>query len=84
MFYYNVLFFKGCSQNYDVESGEISSPRYSSLNSGRVYCAYTITVPRGRRITVEIIKGKSIAQNCDNYLLPENNLKEKLIVSILK
>lgn len=78
------MFFIGCSQNYDVESGEISSPRYSSLYKGRVYCAYTITVPRGRRITVEIIKGKSIAQTCDNYLLPENNLKEKLIVSILK
>jgi len=81
--YYNVLLYLiGCSQNYDVESGEISSPRYSSWDKRRLYCTYTITVPRGRMITVEIIKGKSIAQSCDTYSLPENDLKEKLIVSV--
>jgi len=33
-------------------------------------------------ITVEIIKGKSIAQTCDSYLLLENALKEELVVSV--
>lgn len=32
-------------------------------------------------ITAEVIKGKPIAQNCDSYMLPENVLNEKLVVS---
>uniref|UniRef100_A0A2H8TEF1 Cubilin n=1 Tax=Melanaphis sacchari TaxID=742174 RepID=A0A2H8TEF1_9HEMI len=72
--------YDACSQNYDVESGEISSPRYSNSITGRIYCSYSITVPRGRMITIEIIKGKSIVQSCDTNLLPENILKEKLLV----
>lgn len=71
----------GCGKAYDVESGEIASPLYSSLNTGRLYCTYRIKVPRGRMITIEMIKGKSIALTCDNYQLPENYLKEKLLVS---
>ncbi|KAL5234243.1 hypothetical protein ACI65C_001653 [Semiaphis heraclei] len=69
-----------CSQIYDVESGEINTPRYPSLNSGGLRCTYIITVPRGRMITAEVIKGKPIAQNCDSYMLPENVLNEKLVV----
>lgn len=82
LFYNNVFFLIGCSQIYNVESGEIRSPHYSSLNSRRIYCSYKITVPRGRMITVEIIKGKSIAQTCDSYLLVENASKEELVVSV--
>jgi len=82
LFYKIVIFLIACSQIYDVESGEINTPRFSSLNSGRLYCTYVITVPRGRMITVEMIKGKSIAQNCDSYMLRENILKEKLVVSV--
>lgn len=81
LFYNNVLFLIGCNKKYDVESGEISTPRFSSLYSGRIYCTYMITAPRGRMITVEVIKGKSIVQTCDSYSLPENVLKEKLVVS---
>jgi len=33
-------------------------------------------------ITVEMIKGKSIVQTCDDYLLLENALKEKFVVSV--
>jgi len=78
MFYFLI----GCSKVFEVESGEISAPRYTNLIGGRVYCSYTISVPKGRMITVEIIKGKSIAQTCDSYLLPENFSKEKLVVSV--
>jgi len=70
----------GCNEIYNVESGEISTPQYSSSN--RVYCSYKITVPRGRMITVEMIKGKSIVQTCDGYLLLENAPKEKFVVSV--
>ncbi|XP_022177373.1 cubilin-like [Myzus persicae] len=72
--------YNSCNKKYDVESGEISTPRFSSLYSGRIYCTYMITAPRGRMITVEVIKGKSIVQTCDSYSLPENVLKEKLVV----
>lgn len=71
-----------CFKNYDVESGEISSPVYTSLDSGNIFCSYNIKVPKGRRITVEIIKGKSLIQNCEKNALPENRLKEKLKVNI--
>lgn len=71
-----------CDKNYDVESGEIASPLFTS-DIGGIYCSYSIKVPEGRRITIEIIKGKSLAQpNCDGYFLSENRFKEKFIVSI--
>lgn len=67
---------------YEVESGEITTPAYASLNDGMVYCSFYIQVPKGRRITLEIIKGKKLAQTCESNNLPENALKEKLIVNI--
>lgn len=36
----------------------------------------------GRIITVEIIKGKSLIQTCEDNGLPENRFKEKLKVNI--
>ncbi|CAI6368736.1 unnamed protein product [Macrosiphum euphorbiae] len=68
-----------CFKNYYVESGEISSPLYSTLNSKWVLCIYKIKVPKGRRITVEIIKGRSLIRTCDRNSLPaEDMLHEKI------
>jgi len=78
------LLFKDCMKNYDVESGEINSPPYTSYNSEITHCTYNIKVPVGRRITVEIIKGKTLIQTCENSGLPENKFKEKLRVNINK
>lgn len=76
------LLFKDCITNYDVESGEIISPSYTSIDSEITHCSYNIKVPIGRRITVEIIEGKSLIRTCENSVLPENRLKEKLKVII--
>ncbi|XP_029345463.1 cubilin isoform X3 [Acyrthosiphon pisum] len=69
-----------CFKKYDVESGEISSPLFSALNSKWFICIYKIKVPKGRKITVEILKGKSLIRPCSdrNVLLAEDLLKEKL------
>jgi len=74
------LLFKDCMKNYDVESGEIKSSSF--INSEILHCSYNIKVPMGRRITVEIIEGKSLIQTCEDNDLPENRLKEKLKVNI--
>jgi len=84
--YSSVLLFHcsiDCDKSYEVESGEITSPLYTSLNSGWIFCLYTIKVPEGRRITVEIIKGKSLCQACEKMFQPENYFQDKLIVSII-
>ncbi|XP_029345465.1 cubilin isoform X2 [Acyrthosiphon pisum] len=67
-----------CMKNYEVESGEINSPSYTSFNSEITHCSYYIKVPMGRRITVEIIEEKSLVKNCESNGLPENRFKEKL------
>ncbi|VVC39264.1 EGF-like, conserved site,EGF-like calcium-binding domain,CUB domain,EGF domain,EGF-like calcium- [Cinara cedri] len=72
--------YNGCDKMYsDVESGIITSPRYG-LNVGRIYCTYTIKVPRGRRITAELVKGKSIGYNCVNDPLYNKQYNEQIIV----
>jgi len=76
------LLFKDCMKNYDVESGEINISPYTSFNSQITHCSYNIKVPVGRRITVEIIEGKSIIQTCANSVLPGSTFKEKLKVNI--
>lgn len=71
-----------CDKDFDVESGEITSSTIS--NYGRRYCLYSIKVPKGRRITLEVIKGKSIVKTCEviQNALIENSLKEYLAVSV--
>jgi len=66
---------------YDAESGEISSPFFIKLDSTRVYCTYAIKVPKGRRITVEIIKGKSLIRSCERNVVPRARLYEQLNVN---
>ncbi|VVC39263.1 EGF-like, conserved site,EGF-like calcium-binding domain,CUB domain,EGF domain,EGF-like calcium- [Cinara cedri] len=56
----------GCSKNYEAESGEITSPKFNS-HTNYLLCTYLITVPRGRRVTAEIVRGSSIIQTCDDY-----------------
>lgn len=54
------------------------------MNSKWVYCTYNIKVPKGRRINVEIINGKSLIQTCDrNVLFAEDMFDEKLQVNII-
>jgi len=76
------LYCLDCDKDYDVESGEITSPRFSRLNFERLNCMYRIKVPRGRRITVEVVEGQSILKTCDSLKQAESLLKEKLIVSV--
>lgn len=64
-----------------MESGEITSPLYNRFNYERLNCMYRIKVPRGRRVTAEVIKGTSILTTCDSLKLQTNLLKEKLTVS---
>lgn len=78
-----VIYITGCDRIFSGdESGIITSPSFS-LNTGQVYCTYMITVPKGRRITAELIEGKSIAQNCDKFEQKENEFNEKITVSVL-
>lgn len=78
--------FLDCDKNLDGESGEISAPTFSSLHFSELRCIYTIKVPRGRRITAQLIEGKSITYPCDNQdnIVVFNNYmhKEKLQVFV--
>lgn len=69
-----------------MESGEIASPSYNSLGPGHIFCLYTIKAPVGRRITVELIEGQSIANlPCDYFLGSSGAMpKEKVMVSSVK
>lgn len=62
------------------ENGVITSPRYG-MNVGRMYCTYIIRVPKGRRITAELVEGKSIAHKCDDLQKKENQFNEDIMVS---
>jgi len=82
--YINVLkfFCLDCNKYYNVESGEITSPRYNRWHFERLNCIYRIKVPRGRRITVEVVEGGSIVKTCNRIAQQENVLEEKLVVSV--
>ncbi|XP_050435751.1 cubilin [Adelges cooleyi] len=69
--------YNDCAKDYEMESGEIEGPRFDSLHSNRIACVYRIIVPQGRRITVELLHGRSIAERCDTLKL-WGNYKEKL------
>jgi len=72
----------GCFKHYDVESGEISSPFFSTSNSENAYCSYKIKVPKGRRITVEIKEGKSLIRTCEENALSVDMINGSLEVNI--
>lgn len=77
--------FLDCDKHFDGEQGEISTPKFHNSHFSEIACIYTINVPRERRITVELIAGKSITQQCNN--LGNNDLrnyksKEKLQVHV--
>lgn len=79
------VFLIDCDKRYNVESGEITNPLISRMSNQPMSCMYSIRVPLGRRITVEVVKGNSIVQTCD---LTKNNpyerngfINEKLMVS---
>lgn len=76
-------FLLDCNKYYDVESGEIIHSRFSRTNIQRFMCMYTIKVPVGRRITVDVVEGNSIVQTCGltNGILQGDDSKEKLLVS---
>lgn len=50
----------------------------------RSFCIYIIKVPKGRRVTLEILKGNSIALSCEvsKKAHEENMLIENLVVSV--
>lgn len=71
--------------HFDGEQGEISTPTFQNSHFSQLRCIYTIKVPRGRRITVELMEGKSITYPCDNqHIVVLNNYMrtEKLQVCV--
>lgn len=72
-----------CDKMYDVESGEIINSGSSRSNIERSLCTYSIIVPKGRRITAEVIEGKSIVRSCDILDQGDFQSKEKLLVSVI-
>jgi len=76
------LYSLDCNKYYNADSGEIISPLYNRWHFERLNCIYRIKVPRGRRITVEVVKGGSIVKTCNMLRQEENVLEEKLVVSV--
>lgn len=73
-----------CDKKYDVESGVITSHQFTSNNYKPIFCEYSIKVPKGRRVTVELLEGKSIARTCDatKSFLVQNAKSEVFAVSV--
>lgn len=66
-----------------MESGEITNPLNRRMSIQPTTCMYTIRVPLGRRITIEVIKGNSIVPTCAlTSFNPFEGENEKLIVSV--
>ncbi|XP_050535178.1 cubilin [Daktulosphaira vitifoliae] len=57
-----------CSNDYEMESGEIFSLKLKS----KITCRYKIIGPTGYRITAELINGKSIVGQCKDGMPPPN------------
>lgn len=54
------------------------------MNPSAFHCRYKINVPKGRRITVEMIKGESIVESCASLAeLSHDMHKERFLVSLI-
>lgn len=78
IFEHDFFFLLDCDKVIEAENGEIFSPRFSSSHS--INCYYTIKVPKGRRVTVEVLEGQSIVVPCDTTSEQSSDNPEQLIV----